>query len=197
MKLLLMLFATALAAGAHANVVTPMEFSTQQTILTSGADITSCGIRFVGTKVTRDDKHVDLVDGSIMFNEKFVYLVKAGHFRTEVSTRKQRPKAGDVAWIKIGKSANIVPKSPLIQGETEGYKLFMADLDPGTLALEGIYAKDRLWVAFRDSKQLVAVYSGALKIDEETMDQFAACMSGLTDRLDREMKSEPEGAKKP
>lgn len=197
MKKLLVVGAASLLSYAHASVITPMEFSTQPTILTSGANISACGIRFVGAKATADDKHVDLVDGSFMFTEQFLYTVKAGHFRATLPNRKETPKNGDVSWVKIGKSQNIVPKGPLVASDSKGYKLFIADLDPGSLALEGIYSADRLWVAFRDAGGLVAVYSGKLKIDDETMSQFTDCMAGLTGRLKRELGAEEKESAKP
>jgi len=185
-------FAMALGSVvAHASVVTPVEFTIQSTILTNGSNISACGIRFVGATSTPDGKFVDLVDGSFMFTDQVYYAVKAGHFRKKVGDPAETPKRGDIAWIKIGKSSNVVPHSPSMQAETKGYKLFVAKIDEGALAIDGIYAKERLWVAFADSKGLTSVYSGKLNIDDMTMVQFSECMSDVTQRVQKALEASP------
>lgn len=188
-------FLLAACGSVYASGVTSVDFVTQSTILTTEGNLSACGIRFLATKIYANENEMEIVDGSFMFSDRGYYTVKAGHFTVNQKTKNWTPKSGGIAWLRIGQ-AQLNPVSQPLDGETPGYKLFVAKIDDDAAAIKGFYSRERLWVAFSGKSGLTNVYAGKLTISDETMEQFRDCMSSVIDRMQKEMAREDSSRKK-
>ncbi|MDP9995494.1 hypothetical protein J2W28_006438 [Variovorax boronicumulans] len=173
-----------LALCAEAQSITTLEQLTfQPTILAAKGVVTSCGVRFSGLAMQPGTKTgVDVVDGSIAIHSQGYTLVKAG-FKTgdlAAGAEKLRLAGKKVAWVRIEGGKSLAPMgNKIIDADDPGFHMFGAPLADGLAALDALLADKKFWIGFSGATGQDKIFSGAVRMDERTRDEFSSCLGEL------------------
>lgn len=173
-------------SSAQAQVVSPMEFEMQATMLAPRGAVTSCGVSFNGAAIKPGTTlEADQIAGSVAIHVDAPSMVKAGHQITSMENGKlvTRVVGDQVAWIRIEGGTPLAPlNGKIVPGEAPPYYLFAVDASSAITAIASILAGKTIWVGFTEKGASSRIFSGRMKKDAAVVQQITVCMNELTSK---------------